>query len=138
MEIKGSLNLGSACYHSVQDILSFSCCLKLYKLKFETTMLPIVLYGSENWCLTSGEQHRLRVPENRLLKVIFGSQRKDMIGGYRNLHNEEINKFWSLPNISVVKSRTMSWTGHVAHVVDKKSAYRILVGKWPLEGNLKK
>jgi hypothetical protein len=53
----------------------------LYRLKFETTLLPIVLYGPENWSLTSGKEHRLRVPENRLLKVKFGSQRKDIIGG---------------------------------------------------------
>jgi hypothetical protein len=31
-----------------------------------------VLYGSETWSLTFGEEHRLRVFENRVLRRIFG------------------------------------------------------------------
>jgi hypothetical protein len=38
----------------------------MYRVKlFETTMLPIVFYQSENWSLAAGKQHRLSVPENR-------------------------------------------------------------------------
>jgi hypothetical protein len=32
--------------------------------------------------------HRLRVFENRVLRKIFGSKRKDIIGGWRKLNNE--------------------------------------------------
>jgi len=34
--------------------------------------LPVVLYGCETWSLTLGEEHRLRVFENRVLRKIFG------------------------------------------------------------------
>jgi hypothetical protein len=54
-EIKSSLNSGNACYHSVQSLLS--SCLLSKNVKFgiyKTTILPVVLYGCETWCLRAG------------------------------------------------------------------------------------
>jgi hypothetical protein len=34
----------------------------------ETILLPVVLYGCENWSLTLMEEHSLRVFENRVLR----------------------------------------------------------------------
>ena len=42
--------------------------------------LPVVLYGSEAWSLTLGEEHALRVFENRVLRRIFGPE-KDKVTG---------------------------------------------------------
>jgi hypothetical protein len=36
-------------------------------------------------------EHRLRVFGNRVLRRIFGPKRDEVTGGYRKLHNEEIN-----------------------------------------------
>jgi hypothetical protein len=41
--------------------------IKIYK----TVILPVVLYGCETWSLTSKEEHRPRVFENRVLRKIF-------------------------------------------------------------------
>jgi hypothetical protein len=50
-------------------------------------------------------------------------------GGWRKLHNEELHKLYSSPNIiRAIKSRRMIWTGHIARMGDKRNAYRILVG----------
>jgi hypothetical protein len=38
----------------------------------KTIILPVVLYGCETWSLTSEEEHRLRVFENRVPRRIFG------------------------------------------------------------------
>jgi hypothetical protein len=43
----------------------------------------VVLYGFETWSLTLGEEHRLRVFENRVLRRIFGSEREED-GPWRN------------------------------------------------------
>jgi hypothetical protein len=39
-------------------------------------ILPIVLYGCETWSLTLGKEHRSRVFEKRVLRRIFGPERK--------------------------------------------------------------
>jgi hypothetical protein len=50
---------------------------KIYK----TIILPVVLYGCETLSLTSREEHRLGVFENRVLRRIFGPKRDEVIGG---------------------------------------------------------
>ena len=53
-----------------------------------------------------------------------------MTAEWRNLHNEELNDLYSLPNIvRVVKSRRMRWTGHVARMREVRGVHRVLVGK---------
>ena len=53
-----------------------------------------------------------------------------MTGGWRKLHNEELNDLYSLPNIvRVVKSRQMWWAGHGARIVEDRGVHRVLVGK---------
>jgi hypothetical protein len=48
-EIKCRLKLGSACYYSVQNLLSSSLLSKALKIKiYRTIILPVVLYGCEN------------------------------------------------------------------------------------------
>jgi hypothetical protein len=44
--------------------------------------------------------------------------------------NEELHNLYSSPSIiRMIKSRNMSWGGHVARMGEKRNAYRILVGK---------
>jgi hypothetical protein len=74
-------------YHFVESHLS--SCLSLKKLKnlsIITTILPIVLYVCDSWSLTLGEEHRLRVFENRVLRRIFGPKREEVVGGWRRFH----------------------------------------------------
>jgi hypothetical protein len=52
------------------------------------------------------EERRLKVFENRVLRIEFGPKRDEVTGEWRKLHHEEINDLYSLPNIvRVVKSR---------------------------------
>jgi hypothetical protein len=97
---------------------------------YKTIILPVVLYGCETWSLTLREEHRLRVFENRVLRRIFGPKRDEVTGGWRKLHNEELRNLYSSPSIiRMIKSRSMRWAGHVARMLKKRNAYRILVGK---------
>jgi hypothetical protein len=54
-----------------------------------TIILPVVLYECGIWSLTLREEHRLRVFENRVLRI-FGLKRDKVIGEWRKLHNEEL------------------------------------------------
>jgi hypothetical protein len=93
------------------------------------------------------EEHRLRVFENRVLRI-FGPKREED-GSWRKLRNDKLHSLYSSPNIvRVIKSRRTRWAGHVARMGEGRCIYRILVGrpegKRPLgrprrrwEGNIK-
>jgi hypothetical protein len=90
-EIKRRLNLGKACYHSVQNLLSSR-----------------QLSGNakcETRSLTLREEHRLRVFENRVLRRICGPKRDEVTGGWRKLHNEELHNLNSSPSNIGMKSQ---------------------------------
>jgi hypothetical protein len=50
----------------------------------------VVLYGCETWLLILREERRLRVFENRVLRI-FGPKRDEVPEELRKLHNEELN-----------------------------------------------
>jgi hypothetical protein len=53
----------------------------------------------------------------------------EVIGGWRKLHTEELRSLYSSPSIiRMIKSRRMTWAGHVARM-GMRNAYRILMGK---------
>jgi len=128
-EIKSRLKSGNDFYHSVQNILSSSLLSKNLKIKINrTVILPSVLYGCETWSLTLREERRLRVFENRALRIL-GPKRDEVTGEWRKLHNEELNDLYCSPNIvQVIKSR-IRWVGHVACMGERIGVYRVLVGK---------
>jgi hypothetical protein len=59
----------------------------------KTIILPVVLYEYKTWSLALREEHRLRVFENRVLRKISGPKRDEVIGGWRELRNEELVLF---------------------------------------------
>jgi hypothetical protein len=76
-----------------------------------------------------GEEHRLRVFENRVLRRIFGPKRDGLTGVWRKLHNEELNDLYYSSNIvRVIKSRRMRWAGHVARMEEGRGVTRFRWG----------
>ncbi|KAJ4446286.1 hypothetical protein ANN_12981 [Periplaneta americana] len=69
-EIKRRINMGNACYYSVEKLLSSSLLSKNLKVRiYKTVVLPVVLYGCETWTLTLREEHRLRVFEKKMTSL---------------------------------------------------------------------
>jgi hypothetical protein len=78
------------------------------------------MHGCETWSLTLREEHRLRVFENNMLRRIFGPKRDEVTGDRRKLHNEELHKLYSPPNIiRMMKSTRTRWAGHVARMRER-------------------
>jgi hypothetical protein len=75
-----------------------------------------------------GEEHRLRVFENRVLRI-SGSKREED-GSWRKLHNDELYSLYSSSNIvRVIKTWRMRWVGHVARMGKGRGVYGVLVGR---------
>ena len=64
------------------------------------------------------------------MRRLLGPKRDEVPREWRKLHNEELNDPYSSPNIvRVIKSRRLRQAGHVARVVERREAHRVLVGK---------
>ena len=64
-----------------------------------------------------------------LLSKIFGPKGDEVAGDCRRPRNKGIHDLYCLAKIiRVIKSR-MRWAGHVACMAERRSAYRVLVGK---------
>ena len=117
----------------MQNRLSSSLLSKNVQIKiYITIILPVVMYGCDTWSLTLREERRLRVFENKVLRI-FGPKRDEVAWEWRKLHNKELNDLYSSPNtVRVIKSR-IRWAGNVARMGEKRGVYRVLMGK--PEGN---
>jgi hypothetical protein len=76
-----------------------------------------------------GEECRLRVFENRVLRRKFGPKRDEVTREWKKLHNEELNDLYSSSNVVRVITARMRWAGHVARMGQRKGIYMVLVGK---------
>ena len=82
----------------MQNLLSSSLLSKTLKIKiYGTIILPVALFGCENFSLTLREERRLRVFENRVLRRVFRPKRDEVTGEWRKLHKEEFRDFTLYP-----------------------------------------
>ena len=132
-EIMSRLQSWTACYHSVQNLLSSSLLPKNIKPQIHRTIiLPFALYGCETWSLTLRKERRLRVFENRVLRRILWPQSDEVTGEWRKLHREDRNDLYSSSNIiRLIKSRRMSLAGHVTRTVERRGFGGETWGKEP-------
>jgi len=104
---------------------SFVC--KKLKIKiYKTIILPVVLCSCETWSLTLREQHRLRVSENRELRIIL-EPKTEKVTGWKKLHNEVLHNMYFTPTIMQIKSRKVGCARYVARMGKMRNAYNILV-----------
>ncbi|KAJ4427681.1 hypothetical protein ANN_25330 [Periplaneta americana] len=93
----------------------------------------ICVYGHEVTSTSTphvGDEQRLRVFENKVLRKLFGARRDEVTGEWRKLHNTELQALHSSPDIiRNIKSRRLRWAGHVARIGESRNAYRVLVGR---------
>jgi hypothetical protein len=72
-----------------------------------------------------------------VLKRIFGPKKDEVMGGWRTLHNGELQNLYSSSNIiRIIKSRMIIWAKHIVYTGDIRNAYKILIQKPERKGHL--
>jgi hypothetical protein len=70
----------------------FPICYKDLNIKTpRIVIILVVLYGCETWSLILGEERRLRVSENMLLRKVFRFMWDVVTGEWTKMHIEEFN-----------------------------------------------
>jgi hypothetical protein len=65
-----------------------------------------------------------------VLRRTFGPKRGEVAGEWRTLHDEELHDLYSSPSIiRTMKSRRKRWAGHVTRKLEKRNAYKLVVGE---------
>lgn len=83
------------------------------------------------WSTTLGEEHRLCVLENKVLRNIFGIE---IIGRWRKVRNEELYELCFSPNvIRVIKPRRKRGRRHVKWKINKRKIYSSYFSETPKE-----
>jgi hypothetical protein len=97
--------------------------------RYKDIILPAVLYGCETWSLTLREECRLKVSENRMRRRIFGPKRDELTGGWRKLHDKELQNFCFTRYSLGVHIKEAEMGGHIALMWEVRNVYIISVGK---------
>jgi len=72
-EIKARMMAGNRSCYSVLPLLRSKAVSRTTKIRmYKTIIRPVVLYGSEAWCLTANGEKNLRIWERKVLRKIFG------------------------------------------------------------------
>jgi hypothetical protein len=88
----------------------------------KTVILHVILYGHETCSPTSREEQRLRVLENRVMRI-FGPKRQEVAGGCRTLHGEKLHNLYASSSITrVIDSKRMRWAENVARMGEMSNA----------------
>ena len=117
-EIIRRIVLGSRCLYGLNHLLRSKHLSRSTKIQiYNTLILPIVMYGSESWELTSTDCERLMVFERKVLRNIFGPVIVD--GEWRSRYNHELYNLYTGENIvQKIKVQRLRWLGHVYRMDD--------------------
>jgi hypothetical protein len=88
-----------------------------------TINFPGGFYGCEIWTFTLREERQLRAFEYRVLRKVLGQRGTRQQGSGENYITRGLMICAAQPNIAmVIKSRRMTWAGHVASIWERGGA----------------
>jgi len=118
-EIKARIMAGNRSYYSVLPLLRSKAISRTTKIRmYKTIIRPVVLYGSEVWCLTvNGE--KIVYWERKVLREIFGLI--CVAGHWRSRTNEEVRQLYGeLDIVTEIRKGRLRWLGHVERMSEER------------------
>jgi len=120
-EIKKRIATDNRAFLVKQKIFQSKLIAKKTRIKlYKALIRPVVVYGSESWVLTENMKQKLLVFERKIMIRIFGpTQKAD--GEWRLKINEELENAIRYENIvRHIKSKMLSWLGHVERMTNER------------------
>ena len=92
--------------------------IKAKKCLYEGVIVPMALYGAEEWGMQSAERRKVNVLEMRCLRSLVGVSRMDRV------RNEEVRRRAGIERelASRADQRVMRWFGYVERMDDYRMA----------------
>ena len=119
-DIKARIMVGNTSYYSVLPLLRSKPVSRTTKIRMhKTTIRPVVLCGSEAWCLLANDEKYLRIWERKVLRKIFGPI---CVAGYwKSRTNEEVRQLYGeLDIVTEIRKRRWKWLGHVERMSEER------------------
>ena len=125
VDIKARIMAGNRSYYSVLPLLRSKAVSRTTKIRlYKTITRPVVLCGSEAWCLMANDEKKLRIWEMKVLRKIFGPI---CVAGYwRSRTNEEVRQLYGeLDMVTEIKKGRFRWLGHVERMSEERVVKRL-------------
>src|SRR6218665_3676354 len=109
-DIKRRIGLASAMFGTINKVWMSNNITTATKVKlYETFVIPVMMYGSECWCLRKEDERRILVAEMSWLRRILGRSRRERI---RNeVTRKELGQQVTL--VDKIRKRRLTWFWHV-------------------------
>ncbi|CAF1113431.1 unnamed protein product [Rotaria magnacalcarata] len=109
-EIEVRIGKASSAFNSLRRIAWYRKCISIQaKVRiFKACILPVLLYGSEIWCLKAVEEQRLNTFYMKCLRTLLGVGRGD------RMRNDLILELTGQPSLEkILRRNRLRWFGHV-------------------------
>jgi len=130
-EIKRRITLGNRSYYSLLKVLKSKSVSRNSKCAlYKAVIRPIVMYGSESWCMTQKEEQSLLTFERKVLRTIFGPVHDQNQNRWRRRFNHELMQLYREPDIvRMTKVNRLRWLGHVQRMEDGRIPKKLIKTK---------
>ena len=122
-EIRRRVTLGNRSYYCLQKLFRSKTLNRDLKCELYRTLIrPVVVYGSEAWCIIQRDEQTLLVFKRRILQSIFGGVNVE--SNWRRRFNHEL---YNEPDVvKFIKINRLRWLGHVLRMNEERVPLKLL------------
>ena len=122
VEVKRRIQLANRCLFGLSKLLRSKYLSRKTKVKlYHQLVLPVLLYGAENWNLSETDEELLAVFERKILRIIYGPVCE--AGEWRSRYNHELYQLYQHASIvKKLRTKRLHWAGHVQRMDESAPA----------------